>query len=50
VLHPLAAREPALVCGINQAFVQGLLDGLGDTGCRAVLAPRPDACCVEVRS
>ena len=46
--HQLAQQEPALVCGINHAFLQGLLDGLGETGTRAVLAPRPPACCVEL--
>src|SRR5438874_859590 len=25
--HPLAARAPDLVCGINQAFLSGFLDG-----------------------
>lgn len=47
--HQLAQREPDLVCGINQAFLQGLLDGLGDSDTRAVLAPRPPGCCVELR-
>lgn len=49
--HPLAARQPDLVCGINQAFLAGYLDGLqapADAG--AVLAPTADACCVELRS
>jgi predicted ArsR family transcriptional regulator len=46
--HRLAQREPALVCGINRAFLQGLLDGLGETDVRAVLAPQPPACCVEL--
>ena len=46
--HRLAQQEPALVCGINHAFLQGLLDGLGETGTRAILAPRPPACCVEL--
>lgn len=47
--HELAQRQPDLVCRINHAFVAGLLDGLGATDTEAVLAPRPDACCVALR-
>ena len=47
--HQLAARSPDLVCGINHAFLGGLLDGLEATGIDAVLAPRPGQCCVELR-
>lgn len=46
--HPLAARAPDLVCGINHAFVTGLLDGLDATTVRAVLSPSPGECCVEL--
>ncbi|MBY8878735.1 helix-turn-helix transcriptional regulator [Actinacidiphila acidipaludis] len=48
--HPLAARSPELVCGINRAFMCGLLTGLRTAGVRAVLAPHPGRCCVEVRA
>jgi predicted ArsR family transcriptional regulator len=48
--HPLAARSPELVCGINHAFVCGLLAGLRTSGVEAVLAPHPDRCCVEVHA
>lgn len=48
--HPLAARSPELVCGINHAFLGGFLTGLGTTGIDAVLAPRPGRCCVELRA
>jgi predicted ArsR family transcriptional regulator len=48
--EPLAARAPDLVCRINQAFVAGCLDGLGVSTAEAVLAPRPGACCVELRA
>jgi predicted ArsR family transcriptional regulator len=44
----LAARQPELICGVNHAFVRGLLTGLGAARFTARLAPRPDACCVEV--
>jgi predicted ArsR family transcriptional regulator len=47
--HQIAAREPELVCGINQCFLAGLLSSLGDTQYEAVLAPRPDVCCVQLR-
>lgn len=46
--HALATRHTALVCGINHAFLSGLLESLAATGTRALLAPRPDACCVEL--
>lgn len=47
--HPLTARAPELVCGMNHAFIGGLLSGLEATGVEAVLAPRPGQCCVELR-
>ncbi|CAM3556636.1 metalloregulator ArsR/SmtB family transcription factor [Kibdelosporangium persicum] len=47
--HPLAAKEPALVCGINQAFLSGLLEGLRAPTVRAVLEPTPGECCVRLR-
>ncbi|MFG1951933.1 helix-turn-helix transcriptional regulator [Micromonospora sp. NPDC048830] len=48
--HALAARHTALVCGLNHAFLTGLLHGLGATDRRALLAPRPGRCCVELPS
>jgi predicted ArsR family transcriptional regulator len=46
--HALAERQTALVCGLNQAFVAGLLEGLEVRDVRAELAPRPGYCCVEL--
>ena len=46
--HELAAQQTELVCGLNQAFVGGLLDGLGRTDLHARLAPSPGACCVQI--
>ena len=46
--HPMAARDPGLVCAINHAFLSGVLDGLGAATLDATLAPRPGACCVEL--
>jgi predicted ArsR family transcriptional regulator len=45
--HALAARHPALVCGLNHSFVTGLVGALGAEA-EARLAPRPGACCVEL--
>ncbi|HET9140843.1 MAG TPA: transcriptional regulator, partial [Actinophytocola sp.] len=47
--HPLAAKAPELVCGINHAYLGGFLAGLHATTVDAVLAPRPGECCVELR-
>lgn len=47
--HALAARHTALVCGLNHAFLTGLVDGLGARDAEAVLAPQPGRCCVEIR-
>jgi predicted ArsR family transcriptional regulator len=46
--HALAARQTALVCGLNHAFLDGLVEGLGLADVRARLEPRPGACCVEI--
>jgi predicted ArsR family transcriptional regulator len=46
--HPYAARRPELVCAINQAFLTGLLDGLGAATVAATPAPCPGACCFEL--
>ncbi len=46
--HALAARHTALVCGINHAFLTGLIEGMHATDVQANLVPRPGACCVEL--
>lgn len=48
--HPLAAKAPELVCGMNHAFLAGYLDGLGVAGVEAALAPGAGECCVRLRS
>ncbi|GAA2284648.1 helix-turn-helix domain-containing protein [Nonomuraea roseoviolacea subsp. roseoviolacea] len=48
--HPLAAKDPDLVCGINHAFLAAYCEGLRATTVQATLAPRPGACCVELSS
>lgn len=48
--HPLAARAPDLVCGINVDYVGGMVEGLGANDViSAELSPREGECCVEVR-
>lgn len=47
--HPLTARAPDLVCGLNLAFLAGMVDGLQASTVEAVLDPRAGECCVELR-
>ncbi|MFD2351779.1 hypothetical protein ACFSTC_24665 [Nonomuraea ferruginea] len=46
--HVLSHEQPLLVCSMNLALCQGLLDGLGDDPGRARLDPRPGECCVAL--
>lgn len=46
----LARQHTALVCGINQSLVHGVLDGLGCTHVESCLDPEPGLCCVKVRA
>jgi len=46
--HALAVRHTELVCGINHALVTGIIEGLGNAGVEARLAPRTGACCVQL--
>lgn len=46
----VARKHPALVCGLNVDFVQGVIDGLGCAGVTASLEPSPGRCCVSARS
>jgi predicted ArsR family transcriptional regulator len=48
--HPLAAREPEFVCGINCEYLTGVIEGIGAEGrITAQLSPRAGECCVEIR-
>ena len=47
--HALAATATDLVCGMNEAFVQGLVDGLGNATLQPMLAPEAGRCCVALR-
>ena len=45
----LAQRSPALVCGMNRGFIDGLIESLGHEDIEVILEPRPRECCVAVR-
>jgi predicted ArsR family transcriptional regulator len=47
--HRLAADHRDLVCGMNRAYLEGLLDGLQREDVTANLEPEPGRCCVVVR-
>ncbi|WP_068264980.1 helix-turn-helix transcriptional regulator [Janibacter limosus] len=44
----LAGKHRALVCGLNESYVQGVADGLGCTDADARLEPGEGRCCVRV--
>lgn len=44
----LAQEHTALVCGMNLALIEGLVDELGCDGLEPVLDPQPGLCCVKV--
>jgi predicted ArsR family transcriptional regulator len=48
--HAVATRHTALVCGLNHAFLTGVLQGLAVPDLVATLRPRPGACCVRLTS
>jgi hypothetical protein len=44
----LADRYPPLVCGMNLALIEGLVEGAAAAGLTAALDPRPGECCVAL--
>jgi predicted ArsR family transcriptional regulator len=46
--HALADAAPELVCGMNEALIQGLVDGLALDDVEAMLAPGDGRCCVVI--
>jgi len=44
----LAAQHPALVCGMNLALIDGLIEGSGATDLHPELDPGPGRCCVAI--
>jgi predicted ArsR family transcriptional regulator len=47
--HRLAAEHRDLVCGMNQAYLEGFLEGLDRDDLTADLEPAPGRCCVAIR-
>lgn len=45
----LARDETELVCGMNLAYIGGVLEGAGVSDMEAVLEPTPGQCCVRLR-
>ena len=46
--HRLTARHAATICGINHAFLRGVLEGAGENPARAEFAPAAGQCCVRI--
>src|SRR5262249_37207232 len=46
--HLLAGNHPPLICGMNLALLEGLLEGAAVPGLSARLDPRPGGCCVAL--
>jgi predicted ArsR family transcriptional regulator len=46
--HQLAERHRDVVCGMNLALVEGLVEGLRANGWHPVLDPAPGHCCVAI--
>jgi predicted ArsR family transcriptional regulator len=46
--HVLSREQPLVVCSMNLALCQGLLEGMGEDPGRARLDPRPGECCVSL--
>jgi predicted ArsR family transcriptional regulator len=48
--HRLAERHRDVVCRMNQAYLEGLLEGLDRVDVTASLEPEPGRCCVAIRA
>jgi predicted ArsR family transcriptional regulator len=46
--HALAREATDLVCGMNRAYLGGVLDGIGAGSLHARLDPAPGRCCVRL--
>ena len=50
LFHALVAEHRPLVCGMNLAVAEGLVEGIGAAlDARPVLDPQPGYCCVAFR-
>lgn len=47
--HAVSSSHPQVVCGLNHAFLEGVLEGAGVSDRTAELDPCDDCCCVVVR-
>jgi predicted ArsR family transcriptional regulator len=47
--HALVAEHRELVCGMNLALIEGIVEGAGAAGVRPELLPRPGFCCVSLQ-
>lgn len=47
--HPLAAQHTEFVCGVNGAFLSGVLDGARASGMEVVALEPAGRCCAEIR-
>jgi predicted ArsR family transcriptional regulator len=47
--HALAQDQRALVCGMNLALIEGVVDGLGLRSVHAAADPQPGFCCVALQ-
>jgi predicted ArsR family transcriptional regulator len=45
----LSRHAPDLVCRMNEAFIEGLVRGIGNETVTVVLEPKPGQCCVKLR-
>ena len=48
--HSLAAKDTALVCGMNLDLIDGMLSALPAPGAQATLDPAPGRCCVTIHA
>jgi predicted ArsR family transcriptional regulator len=46
--HRLAEQHRDVVCRMNQAYLEGLLEGMDRTDATAALEPEPGRCCVAI--
>jgi predicted ArsR family transcriptional regulator len=47
--HEVAQGHPDVVCGMNLAFMEGIIEGAAADGVNATLDPQPGQCCVTLR-
>jgi predicted ArsR family transcriptional regulator len=47
--HALVSEHKDLVCGMNLALIEGVVEGLALPGTTPVLDPKPGMCCVALR-